>query len=178
MATLRPFKQVYGKPWSKLAQGLELTPDILLRVGTVIAEEIGKEARKDYLRTGRTPRGEPMGLPNTPRFFDSFSAEVIGESTIGIRTTWPWAERHIEGRDSFKMWWLTQSRGVYKVPIVQPDGSILLVATPPTLAEAWVHPGALKFNFVSRGIKKGRPLAAKILLAELMRQLASGDPTK
>lgn len=178
MGRLRPVRAVYGKPWSKLASGVDVTPKMLLRVGEVIAEEISKEARKDYLRKGKTPRGEPMGLPNTKRFFDSFSVEVVGASTIGIRTTWPWIERHVEGRESFKMWWLTQARGVYRVPIVQEDGSVLLVATPPTLGEAWIHPGALKFNFVSRGVKKGRVRAAKIVVEELLQQLAAGDPTK
>ena len=178
MGKLRTIRSVYGKPWSRLAKGVEITPEVLTRVGEAIAEEISKEARKDFLRKGATPRGKPMGLPNTKRFFDSFSVEILGASTIGIRTSWPWIERHIEGREPFKMWWLTQARGVYRVPIVQTDGSVLLVATPPTLGEAWIHPGALKFNFVSRGVKKGRERAAKIIVEELLQQFVAGDPTK
>jgi hypothetical protein len=76
------------------------------------------------------------------------------------------------------MWWLTRERGVFRVPIVQEDGSVLIVATPPNLGSAWIHPGALKFNFVSRGVKKGRVRAVKILAGEALQQLLSGDPTR
>jgi hypothetical protein len=177
MGVLRTTRRVYGTPWSKLS-GVELSLEVLLKVGKIIAEEIANEARKDYMRKGRTPRGEPMGLPNTKRFFDSFSVEISGERTILIKTSWPWIERHMEGRDAFKMWWLTQSRGVYKVPMIQDDGRVLIVSTPATLADAWIHPGALKFNFVSRGVQKGRIKAATVIAEEFLKMLLAGDPLK
>jgi hypothetical protein len=177
MGDIRTARRVYGTPWSKLS-GVELSRDILQKVGKIIAEEIANEARKDYMRKGRTPRGEPMSLPNTKRFFDSFDVEISGERTILITTTWPWIERHMEGRDPFKMWWLTQARGIYKVPMIQDDGRVLIVSTPATLADAWIHPGALKFNFVNRGVKKGRIRAVKEITQELLKMLLAGDPLK
>lgn len=177
MGKIKPIRGVYGKPWSKMAQ-IEPSPEILLQMGEIIVEEISKEARKDFARTGKTPRGVPMSLPNTRRFFDSFSVSILGASTIVISTSWEWFERHVEGRKPYKMPWLTQERGVFRVPITQEDGSVRIVATPATEGEAWIHPGVKKFNFLARGVKKGRIRAAKLLAVEAIQQVLGSNPLK
>lgn len=173
---LTSVRRVYGKPLSRLAKkGIEFDEKTLERVGEIILQHIQKEARKDYARVKKTPRGVPMGLPNTDRFFESFTVKISGKSTIVVRSSWPWIERHIEGRKPFKMDWLTRENGVTRVPIVEEDGGIAIVMAPLTKGEAWTHPGAKKFNFLRRGIEKGRKAAVKLLLEEAKKQIAQAN---
>jgi hypothetical protein len=173
-AKLTSVRKVYGKPWSRMAE-IEVSPEVLQKVGDIIVESIREEALKDYAKDGRTPRGLPMGLPNTDRFWDSFSASLLGASTVIISSSWPWINRHIEGRKPFKMWWITQDRGRYYVPLRQPDGSVNVAIAPLNKEEAWVHPGVIKYHFINRGVKKGRKKAMKLLAQEVLKKLVAGN---
>jgi hypothetical protein len=150
---------------------VEINDVFLKRAGEVIQESIRQEAIKDYSRTKRTPRGEPMGLPNTPKFFNSFGVKIEGKSTIVITSSWPWIEPHVEGREPYKMTWLTRQKGLRAVPIERPDGSVVIVRTPLSKGDAWIHPGALKFHFIERGVKKGRKKVMEMLAQEAIKQI-------
>lgn len=160
---------VYGGTLSRRVS-IELDKDMLETIGEEMVKHIQKEARKDYKNLGRTPRGEPMGLPNTDDFFESFQWKVLGDRTVIVTSTWPWIERHVEGRDPYPMPWLTREKGMEYVPLRQPDGSVVVVRAPATREEAWIHPGVEKLNFLERGVRKGRREAMRKIAARAARQ--------
>lgn len=171
---------VYGKPWSKMAGEIPLTPAMLDRIGEIIVESVVEEARKDFAKQGRspTPRGQPEGIPSQGSFFESFSHQLRGKSTIEIVSSWPWVEQIIEGRPPYPMKWLTRAAGVHKVPMVQPDGTVLVRTTPLRLGDAWIHPGFARHTFLERGVRKGREKAVDLVVDVFMDQLMKGDPTR
>jgi len=137
-------RKVYGKPWSKLADGVPLSRDVLDRLGKALVDAIVREARKDLAKQGMspTPKGQPEGLPVSDSFFDSFSYEIVGESTVAVTSTWPWVEQHVEGRDPYPMKWLTRQNGVNAVPMVQPNGTVLVRYAPSASRTRGFTPGS------------------------------------
>jgi len=170
---------VYGKPWSKLVgQPIEISREMLERLGEALVESVVEEARKDFAKQGRkpTPEGQPEGIPASESFFESFGYKILGKSTVVITSTWPWLEQIREGRDPYKMTWLTRPRRVHRVPMPQKDGTVLIRMAPLRIRDAWIHPGFARHTFLERGIRKGRKKMAKIVGAEVMKALAQGDP--
>jgi len=150
-------RKSYGKTWATLEQKDIVTPAFLKRVGKVLVDSIVAEARKDFAKQGGrpTPRGFPEGIPDSERFFASFRFEVSG-STVEVYSDWPWIEQITEGRRPYPMDWLTRQEGVSRVPMKGPAGTVLIKSTPATKAEAWIHPGFRKHNFVRRGYERAR----------------------
>jgi len=173
-------KGVYGKPWSKMAGDVELTPELLKRLGEELLKSVVAEARVDLAKQGHspTPKGQPEGIPATPNFFESFDYRIVGRSTIEITSEWDWIEEITEGRDSYQMTWLSGERGVRQVPMMQSDGTVLVRMAPFKTSDAWIHPGFAKHTFVQRGIKKARKKMAQMVMREFMERLAQGDPTR
>jgi hypothetical protein len=174
-------RRVYGKPWSQMAGEVPVTRELLNRLGEALVESVVKEARKDLAKQGNrpVPRGQgPVGLPSTDSFFDSFDYQIRGKSTIEITSSWPWVEVHLEGRPPQRMEWLTQERGVFKVPIVKQDGTVIIRTAPLRSPEAWIHPGFARHTFLERGIRKGRERMADIVGEEVIAMLMKGDPTR
>lgn len=177
---IKPVRSVYGKPWSKMAGIQRLDRKTLNKVGKILVEEIVKEAKKELSAQGNkpTPIGDPEGLPRSREFFRSFHYKVRGSRTIEIYSNWPWILQLVEGRDEYKMTWLTQAEGVRRVPMKQPDGTMVIRMAPKNRSDAWIHPGFRKHKFLERGIKKGREKAAKVMLEYVAKQLANGDPMR
>jgi hypothetical protein len=178
---------VYAKPWSKMVGRVKLDRKTLERVGEIIVENVVKEAKKDLAKQGNrvTPRGKPYGIPTSRRFFASFDYKIRGERTIEVVSTWPWIELHTQGKEPYRMTWLTRpaplfggSRRGGRVPMMQPDGTVLVRMMPTGTANAWIHPGFARHNFLERGVKKGREEAAEIIREEIVAMLANGDPFK
>jgi hypothetical protein len=171
---------VYGKPWSKMAGDIPMTKELLNRLGEALVESVVKEAKIDLAKQGIPSRGKPAGIPNKDEsFFDSFSYQIVGKSTIEILSSWPWIEQLTEGRKPFKMWWLTHGQRMGRaVPLVQRDGTVLFRMAPLSLENAWIHPGFAKHTFVQRGVRKGREAMAQVMKEEIWAMLQSGDPTK
>jgi hypothetical protein len=168
---------VYGKPWSKLAQEpIRITPEVLDRLGRAIVDAIVLEAKKDLAKEGRTPPGKPEGLPNTPRFFESFGYRISGGSTVEVTCSWPFIEQVTEGRKPFRMTWLTAARGGQVVPITTGPGVVIFRMVPPRLNDAWVHPGYAKHHFIRRGVEKGRAAMMEIITREAAATFLKGDP--
>lgn len=164
-----------------MAGEVPVTRELLHRLGDALVEAIVKEARKDLAKQGNrpVPRGKgPIGLPTSDSFFESFGHQIRGKSTIEITSTWPWVEAHIEGRNPRRMEWLTQERGVFKVPIVKQDGTVIVRTAPLRTPDAWIHPGFARHTFLERGVRKGREAMAEIILAEVTDMLVNGDPLR
>jgi hypothetical protein len=168
---------VLGKPWSKLAtEPIPITRDVLDRLGRAIVDAVVAEARKDFVREGKTARGKPEGLPDSKKFFESFDYRISGKSTVEVTCSWPYIEQITEGRDRAPMTKLTLARGGEVVPIKTGPSTVIFRIVPPSLSNAWIHPGFAKHNFINRGVAKGREEMMNIILQEGRKRLASGDP--
>jgi len=151
---------------------------ILNRLGQAMVDAVVVEAKKDLAKQGRspTPQGQPEGIPATDNFFESFGYKIIGKSTIALTSTWPWIEEVVEGREPYRMTWLTRSNRVYKVPFPQPNGTVLIKTAPLKTADAWIHPGFARHTFLERGVRRARKEMAKIVAKEAVKMLKKGNP--
>ena len=151
-------KMTRGKTWVGLKQEDFLTPEFMEKLGGFLVDSIIYEARKDLAKQGGKPteRGVAEGIPASERFFKSFRYEVKGNS-IEIYSDWEWIEQITEGRNEFSMEWLTQQRGVSRVPMAgKQPGTVLIKSTPGGSQQPWIHPGFRKHNFIRRGYEKAR----------------------
>jgi len=170
---------VYGKPWSKMVgEKIPIDRKVLSRLGKALVESVVAEAKKDLAKQGMspTPKGQPEGIPATDNFFDSFGYKIVGKSTIVITSTWPWIQETVEGREPYRMTWLTRSNRVYKVPFPQPNGTVLIRTAPLKTANAWIHPGFARHTFLERGVRNARKGMAKIVAEEAVKMLKKGNP--
>ncbi len=158
MIRAKTIRRTYGKPWSRVIEGVSVDRAFLRGLGKFLVEEVAKEADKalEMQRRRRTPRGQPEGLPTSGDFLKSFSYRIKGKSTLEIQSTWPWIEQLLEGRSRYRMWWLTRERGVKIVPMEGDNGETIFRWTPKTAADAWVHPGFKGHDFVSKAFKNVR----------------------
>ena len=78
-----------GKTWGALNNRDFLTPDFMSKLGRCLVSSIIMEAKKDLARQGNkpTPPGEKEGIPNTERFFESFSYTVLEAMSCGCAVT-------------------------------------------------------------------------------------------
>jgi hypothetical protein len=168
--------RVYGKPFSKMV-GKPITMDrnLLNRLGQVLVESVVEEAKKDFAKRNKPGMGRPVGIPDSQDFFDSFSYRVTGNSSLEVYSTWPTIKPLTEGRDRFKMAWLTRQNGVNVVPIIQPNGTVIFRMAPLNFGEAWIHPGFARHTFIERGIRKGRERMAAIIVREVSSQMDNMD---
>lgn len=135
----------YVSPLEKKV-GATLGKSDLQFFGRCLLKYIRQEAMKDAAKTGQ--------VPTTKDFYDSFSYK-IKENSIEVSSTWPWIELITSGTDGpYAMKWLTQARGVYKVPLKGKDGQILIRSTPLTTDKAWIHPGIAAHTFIQRAFRR------------------------
>jgi len=171
-------KKTAGRTWANAQTKDFITPSFLKDVGELLVEMIVYEAGKDFAKqgSGKTPVGAPEGIPGTVAFFDSFKYRVFAQkSLVEVYSTWPQIEQILEGRRPYPMEWLTQQAGVSRVPMAQPDGTVLIRSTPVTASEAWIHPGFNKHTFVRRGYEKARRRMTK-MLADQVTKVLKGMP--
>jgi hypothetical protein len=143
---------VYTKP-------LKVTLDrpSLMKAGQIILQSVRREIRKDASKARMmSGRGKPVTIPDTEAFVKSFTFQITGK-VIEIVSSWPTAEAHTKpGNDNpRKMTWLVQPK-VKHVPIITGSGKVIVRTAPMTTANAWIHPGFTKYNFIERGVRKGR----------------------
>jgi hypothetical protein len=170
-----PKRKVYGTPWSKMAGGVELSLEVLNRLGKAMVKEIRNEARRAFAMRGVSPGGK-MGLPASHKFYESINYRISGKRTVEIVSNWPWMDAYLEGRDPYPMTWLSQEKGVTKVPLIDKSGEVIIRMAPLQAKDAWIHPGVAKYSFIERGVKKGREKMAEIIREEVARLLLEGDP--
>lgn len=178
---------VYGKPVAKAAgQKVPLTGQQLRRYGKLLLKHVREEAKKDIRGQQKRKPGEPVGLPQSKKFLDSFSYKIRGRSTVEIVSTWPTASLHTSpiknARDldkkrapatpEFKMTWLVRRKVPY-AKIELENGQVIIRSTPDPQKgdKLWRHPGFRHYTFLSRGIRKGREAFVRELAAEAVGQL-------
>lgn len=167
-------KKTSGKTWANAGSKDFISDAFLRKVGELLVERIVYEAGKDFAKQGnaKTPVGAPEGIPGSVQFFDSFKYRIHpGKSQVEIYSTWPHIAQIMEGRRPYPMDWLTQQAGVSRVPMKQPDGTVLIRSTPATADSAWIHPGFKKHTFVRRGYENARRQMKKMLQEQVAKVL-------
>ncbi len=129
------------------------------------------EARKEAASSGSSDK---VGLPDHSTFFRSFAALPRGGNRIDLTSTYPMADKLVEGADPFPMPWITRARGVGFVPITRPDGTVVFRSAPKSPAQAWVHPGFKTHHFVDSSIKIVMDQVSVWLEEALVKSFASG----
>lgn len=146
-ASTDPIRKRYISPLERKV-GAVLTKSDLQFFGRCLLKYIKQEAKKDAAKTGQVPVSEA--------FFKSFSYQ-IKENTIDVICTWPWIRLIQEGTHGpYKMKWLTQAQGVYRVPLRGKDGKVVIRTAPLTTDKAWIHPGIAKHTFIERAFRRAK----------------------
>lgn len=174
---------VYGKPLLKrdAPNAVQMPPDMLRKAAEIILDSVKKEIMKDMAKTsGLRGRGKPVPIPDSRKFVESFSYQISNKQ-IEIISDWPTAEQHIAkpgergASKPFPMTWLMQPK-VKTVPLVTQEGTVIFRSAPMTTADAWIHPGFLRYTFIERGVKKGRVRVMEELAEEIVQlALTQGD---
>lgn len=160
----RPSRKAYVSPL-KQDTVLPLQKHHLEHVAKILLDSVLKEMRND---AARSLSSETTSIPQGKSFSDSFKYR-IHKSSIEIYSDWPWIQPFLDGTGGpFKMDWLTQEKGIGIVPL-NVDGAVLFRMAPPA-SEAWIHPGVAKYNFINRGIEKGRKLAQQYIAEEALKE--------
>ena len=152
----------------------KMSKAILNKYGQHLVDYIKVEAKKDMAR--RRAVGAPVGLPNSPRFWDSFSYRIKGSSTVEIYSTWPWIDGLIEGRPAGPMKAHTQANPQLKgkaIPFYK-DGTVLFRMAPSKDGKLWIHPGIAKHTFIERGVKKCKQALMDGLLSQWIKEDIGG----
>ena len=160
---------VYGTPWSKLAgQTVEINPRIMQLLGKAVLKGVQDEVRRAVaLAANLKGKGKPQPLPQSAEFIESFQFRIRGSRTVEIVTNWPFAKAWEEGKEPYEMKWLMQPK-VKIVPIITSTGETILRTAPLQTEQAWIHPGFAKYNFLSKGITRGRKNAADIVREQVI----------
>jgi hypothetical protein len=162
----------YTGAWAK-SIGEKATPELVRLLAKLLVEEVIKAAREAAQPPRIKGSGTPMAVPNEESFFRSFEARVRGDRTVEIVSHYPMIQALIEGRGPYPMKWLTQSNGVYAVPITKSDGTVIFRTAPANPSVAWMHPGFEKHDFIKVAVTKARKRyeeeAAKIVAKTIER---------
>lgn len=152
-----PLRKRYISPLEKQV-GAVLGKKDLQFFGRCLLRYIREEAKKDAAKTGQVPISE--------EFFKSFSYQVR-DSSITIVCSWPWIRLIQEGTNGpYRMKWLTQAQGVYRVPLRGDNGEVIIRTAPLTTDKAWIHPGIARHTFVERAFRR----AQKDCLSQFLSQ--------
>lgn len=155
-----------GKGWDTITSKQFVTQEFMENFGNAILYHVIQEAKADLKADLKGP-GRPEGIPDDPKFFESFGFDVVGAS-IHLYSTWPQITEIIEGRNSFPMKWLTKPF-VKAIPIQNKRETIFRSA--PDRHHAWIHPGFAKHSFVERGVSKALSGFDKQLANQMRRVL-------
>jgi hypothetical protein len=148
----------------------KLSKDMLHKYGKHLVDYIKIEAKKDMAR--RSTPGGPVGLPNSPRFWNSFHYRIKGTSTVEIYSTWPWIEGLIEGRKAGPMRAHTQANPKLtgKVIPFYKDGVVIFRMAPSRGGKLWIHPGIARHTFIERAVRKCRKALKDGLLSQWIKE--------
>jgi len=144
----------YVGAWAKRV-GEQATGDIVHRMADVLQEEVRRAIREDA-RPRVNGVGNPITLPTSEAFVNSFRTRVVGKRTVEVVCTYPFIRALVEGRDPYPMTWLTRAAGVPVVPIERADGTVVFRTTPGPGDRPWVHPGFESHRFLSVAVRRAR----------------------
>lgn len=159
---------------------LEVTPELLDKMGTCLVGIFAQEAKKDFAKRGWSGMAHDGSEP----IWDSFDYRLRGEKTIEVTSTFPDIDK-LTNRSlpPFKMKWLTQEqRNLHPsrynggsplvVPMKDNHGKVVYRTAPLTTHDAWIHPGIARFTFIERAVRKGRQRCLEIVAEEMGRVVA------
>jgi len=142
---------------------IELSNSEQQEMAKYVLKAIKKEIAKDTARVASfRKKGDPVPIPKTKRFADSFTVKVVG-GRIVVQSDWPTAQAHTKKSNDtrsqtepYEMKWLSKPDVPY-ANIVRSNGEVVVRTTPNPMfgGKYWVHPGFKKYNFLRRGIEKG-----------------------
>jgi hypothetical protein len=164
-------KGAYIGAWAKRV-GEQATVDMVREMADVLQEEIRRAIREEA-----TPRtrgtGQPITLPNTESFINSFRTRVVGKRTVEVVCTYPFIRALTEGREPYPMKWVTRAAGVPVAPIERADGTVIFRATPGTGQRPWVHPGFAKHRFLEVAVRRARARVPEVSKDALARAVSA-----
>lgn len=138
---------------------IPLSASDIKKIAKILLESVRNEIRKDIAKSSgvRNP-GEPVPIPDSKRFVDSFKYRINGKM-IEIYSDWPTADAHLNKKDTgpFPMTWLSKPDVSYAR--IETKGGLSLVRSTPSSPDFWVHPGFKKYSFLDRGVRKGQKKA-------------------
>jgi hypothetical protein len=134
--------------------------------GRCLIKYIKEEAAKDAAKTHQ--------VPVTEEFYKSFTYQVK-DNTIEVSSSWPWIDLITFGTSGpYPMKWLTQAKGVYKVPLRGEHGELLIRSTPLTTDKAWIHPGISRHTFIERAFRRAREDCVSKFLSKNIGKIMGG----
>lgn len=167
-SALGPVKKRYISPLERRV-GAVLTTKDLQFFGRCLLKYIRSEAKKDAAKTGQ--------VPITEEFFKSFSY-VVKDNTIDVTCSWPWIRLIREGTNGpYRMKWLTQQEGVFRVPLRGENGQVIIRTAPLTTDKAWIHPGIAKHTFIERAFRRAQKDCLSQFIAKNVGKILDGTLT-
>jgi len=177
-------RAAYGKTWAKTGD-VEIDDSILQLIGETLVSVVKIEAKNEFVKR-EWSMNDPMG---GPPIGESFKYEILGERTVVLKSTFYGLAQLTskEGIPERKMTWLTQqgqmrnvqppkdysvipkvkstspSSSPLVVPLTTETGEVIFRMAPLRMADAWVHPGIARFNFMRRAVKKAKAKVDKIM---------------
>ena len=159
----QPLRGRYISPLEKKV-GAVLDKSDLQYFGRCFIKYIRQEAEKDAAKTHQ--------VPTTEAFYKSFSYRVK-DNVIEVSSSWPWIEMITQGVKPHPMPWLTQAQGVYKVPLRDAQGMLVIRSTPLTTDKAWIHPGIARHTFIERAFRRAQRDCISSFLEKKMAKILS-----
>lgn len=162
----------YVGAWAKRI-GEQATADIVHRMADVLQEEVRRAIREEA-RPRVNGVGQPVTLPTSEAFINSFRTRIVGKRTVEVVCTYPFIRALVEGRDPYPMTWLTRAAGVPVVPIERSDGTVVFRTTPGPGDRPWIHPGFESHRFLTVAVRRARDRIA-VVSQEAMAAAAVGN---
>lgn len=146
---LRTFK-VRKNQFQMDLRSQDITKEVLKIFGDELIKAIKEEAKR--------ASGLGTGIPRTQDFLDSFYYEITQGGKIRIKSDWVWVKKYLERKEPYEMSWLTRNNTQENkvVPIKTKTGEVVFRNLPLRTSNKWIHPAVYKFNFIEKGIEKGR----------------------
>lgn len=190
-------RRLYAGPLAKLAKAAS-SKELLHVMARAMIDAIVEEAMKEFAKRGWSLSDPKGGPPLNESFSYHIRGKSTIEIRSSY---WGLAELVKGDIPSRRMTWLTQegkdkipdrygltraesdigqqragrvSKGERKplvVPLKADDGTVVFRMAPLKMKDAWVHPGIAKFNFMERGIKKGRAKVVEAVTKHLKGQM-------
>jgi hypothetical protein len=133
-------------------QKLKITTQIL----DIFGEEIVKGIQYEAAKAARIS----SAIPSTRKFIKSFYYEITEKGSLKITSTWPWVKKYLNRKYDYPMKWLTRARGAKRVIALRSkNGNVIFRNAPLRLNQAWVHPSVARFDFIEKGIQRGKDKA-------------------
>jgi hypothetical protein len=124
---------------------------LLRKYARVLKQEIVLGVAKEIAEFKDSSIHDVAGFVRSLKIRNDYSA-----MTLTITSSFPYFQRFIDGSAPYPMTWLTQEKGVGIVPLKGDNGEVIFRMAPLTTADAWIHPGIAKHDFLDRVFDRSR----------------------